>query len=118
MAENMGDVKIRQNRPKNIVIANENKEDLKTQQPAVMEINSKEGRYLDDMSLFMAWHNYHLTEQNKFLTNLYMFQCAQQQQQVTGQQQTPLHQTRWPTTTSNTTVGNPVGNGGYCNQGH
>ena len=109
---------MRPNRPKNIVIPDENdKEDVKTQQPGpgIMEMNPKEGRYIDDMSLFMAWHNYYLTEQTKFLTNLYMFQCAQQQQQIIGQQQTPLHQTRWPTN-STTVIGNPIVNGGYYDQ--
>lgn len=122
MAESMGDVKMRPNRPKNIVVPDdyENKKELKAQQQQPgMEMETKEPRYIDDMSLFMAWHNYYLTEQNKFLTNLYMFQCAQQQQQIVniGQQQTTLHQTRWPTNFNNTTVGNPTINGGYYNQG-
>ena len=111
---------MRPNRPKNIVIPsddeNNKEEDMTTQQPGMMEMNPKEGRYIDDMSLFMAWHNYYLTEQTKFLTNLYMFQCVQQQQQIIGQQQTPL-QTRWPNTNNTAAIGNPVVNGGYYNHG-
>ena len=29
-----------------------------------------DGKYIDDMTLFMAWHNWYLIEQNRLLSNL------------------------------------------------
>ncbi len=70
----------------------------------------KKAKYVDDMTLYMAWHNWCLTEQIRFLRDFSMFQFSQNQmlmkQQTTlVQQQQQRNNERLQTNAQNSTSG-------------
>ena len=54
-------------------------EPLASSVDAKQNVSTEKHKYIDDMTVFMAWHNWYLSEQNRFLMNLCMFQNFHQQ---------------------------------------
>ena len=84
---------------------------MKTDANEMNFLQATKPKYIDDISLYMAWHNWYLAEQNRFLTSFSMFQFSQNQVLLQQLQQT---QTAPRVTTANTVHTAHTTNGKFC----